>query len=736
MTKVFSISNIPEFSKKERIVVVGVIGKSPYRYPNKTSPLLSGVQSEENDIECHWDERKGILYLHAVTYLDTKRLVSLATSLDEDSKSTVKDADAAHWLVAAGELAIESCRAIALIFHLCHIVVLSSPTHMFDLNYLQLFRAVDGYRAELTAATTEALLRAAAGGAWDTHGRPCCPRLLFHFRRAPSQLRRAPALLKKLEHAVEDQIYFILRKARIITNVCAKSLFAIPKNEEFVYMSSSEECGDARDVSALLRGLVRLCAGAEPGPQPQRSFRQFLQSHLDMALGDGFDDNVGKYAMSTSFFEVLPIAQASYAEGLPPHYSSQHHLHKVGVALGVVDSMARGPLAAAARARLTAACAATWRTRTLCEAPSLTGHPCVLPHHDSSVEHSSGVRYVSACNCGRTKCSREDPYSVRAANHSFYTLAADECGTCKTLQAVHFPVFQPSTPSFRAAAVKGAEGSAARADGKEAEDEGAPPSPASPRSCWSPPDELSPGSADDDEDAPAPCGDADLELLAVHEPSAPEKSISRQPSTTEYLPGMLHTGSPAGLLPAFPSWSLVCLGASSLYSHSAGLPEHLQAGFLPHANHLLPWDCALAGRARGRHAPTVKIFFGYEYECGRGHRFVPAAPENGAGARFAAADVPLAAPCVCRAPGPARLARLHVVTPKAAVAVTLTPRVQPAPGRPAFTPGAGEPLRLSASAYWVLRFPFVYADERGVVPRSRALAGGCVLAPMFGLQAE
>lgn len=94
---------------------------------------------------------------------------------------------------------------------------------------------------------------------------------------------------------------------------------------------------------------------------------------------------------------------------------------------------------------------------------------------------------------------------------------------------------------------------------------------------------------------------------------------------------MLHTGSPPGLLPAFPSWSLVCLGASSLYSHSVGLPEHLQPGFLPHTNYLLPWDCTVRmethalwrGRGRGKPAPhsmTVKIFIGFEYECPRGHR--------------------------------------------------------------------------------------------------------------------
>ncbi|XP_034828775.1 nonsense-mediated mRNA decay factor SMG8 [Maniola hyperantus] len=816
MTKLFSISDIPEFSKKERIVVVGVIGKSPYRYPNKTTPLLPASQCEENGIECHWDERKSILYLHAVTYLDTKRLASLAASLDEDSKTTVKDADAAHWLVASGELAIESCRAIALIFHLCHIVVLSSPTPVFDLGYLQLFKAVDGYRAELTAATTEALLRSGVGGAWDSHGRPCCPRLLFHFRRAPTPLKRAHAALKRLEHAMEDQIYFILRKARIITNVCAKSLFAIPKNEEFVYISSDAEAGGARDVSSLIKGLVQLCAGAEAERAPARSFRAFLQSHLDLAFGDGFDDNVGKYAMTTSFFElpsasswraaaralaplylqapgsaaeeggalfdalatdvrfsqarcakVLPIAQASYAEGLPSHYSSQHHAHKVGVALGVVEAMARGPLAGAARERLRAACAATWRTRTLCEAPSLTGHPCVHPHHDSSKEHSSGVRYISACNCGRSKCSREDPYTVKQANYSFYVRAADECGVCNTLQNIDFPVFQPSTPSFRAAAVKGVEEAASQSESKEAEEEEeseppAAPSPATPRSPWTPPDELSPGSAaEEDEEEPEPCSDTGIEVVTVQETTAPEKVISRQPSTTEYLPGMLHAGSPAGLLPAFPSWSLVCLGASSLYSHSVGLPEHLQPGFLPHTNYLLPWDCSVRlepaapwrGRGRGKpasHSLTVKIFIGFEYECPRGHRFMMSSPDTvvsgggawgreaggGLGARLAAAPMPLQAPCLCRAHVHAQLARLHVVTPKASVHVTLDPKVQPVPGGPVFTPlGSGAaPLRLSTSAYWVLRFPFVFADERGVLPRAREHVVGTVRAPMFGLQ--
>jgi len=53
---------------------------------------------------------------------------------------------------------------------------------------------------------------------------------------------------------------------------------------------------------------------------------------------------------------------------------------------------------------------------------------------------------------------------------------------------------------------------------------------------------------------------------------------------------MLHTESPSGLLPQFQSWSLVCLGPSSLYSHNLGLQEQQQAGLLPGSAFLLPWD--------------------------------------------------------------------------------------------------------------------------------------------------
>ena len=81
-------------------------------------------------------------------------------------------------------------------------------------------------------------------------------------------------------------------------------------------------------------------------------------------------------------------------------------------------------------------------------------------------------------------------------------------------------------------------------------------------------------------------------------------------------------------------------------------------------------------------------------------------------------------------PPVAQLTRIHVVTPKAPVWVTLNPqvnsstfhlqrseilklKVQPSPGGPVFITGWEAPHRLAINSYWVLRLPYVYWGEGG-----------------------
>lgn len=49
---------------------------------------------------------------------------------------------------------------------------------------------------------------------WVSNGRFCIPRLIFYFERAPSI--QPPN--KKLEHNMEDRIYHVLKKTRIISS--------------------------------------------------------------------------------------------------------------------------------------------------------------------------------------------------------------------------------------------------------------------------------------------------------------------------------------------------------------------------------------------------------------------------------------------------------------------------------------------------------------------------------------
>ena len=86
----------------------------------------------------------------------------------------------------------------------------------------------------------------------------------------------------------------------------------------------------------------------------------------------------------------------------------------------------------------------------------------------------------------------------------------------------------------------------------------------------------------------------------------------------------------------------------------------------------------------------------------------------------------------------AQLMRLHVVTPKAAVHVTLDPKVRPAPPPcPEFITGYPEPVQLSPSSYWILRFPYVYEDENQIytLPKesSRAAQHGYLLKGTCGV---
>ncbi|XP_064115140.1 uncharacterized protein LOC135221254 [Macrobrachium nipponense] len=381
--------------------------------------------------------------------------------------------------------------------------------------------------------------------------------------------------------------------------------------------------------------------------------------------------------------------------------------------------------------------------------------------------HNSGVVYVSFCNCGRRQGQREDSFSIKAANYTFYQQLAESC--CSRLEnTIPFPTFKPSVTDAKAAKVSGSESdemeiesrSSLSRDSRDQADSETPHTPGL---------SLVGTGLSGSMNSATGTATAAARLIGDHNHTGSQvvitltkddskvitkdRGIIRQASTTEYLPGMLNTASPAGLLPRWSSWSLCCLGPSSLYSHNAGICD--QPGFLSGTNFLLPWDVTVKiedrdkwpaiadtlgkkalllknkkNRAGDIHEFSVKIFLGVEYECVRGHRFMMATPDRHLKAspsglvkdnatKIANADMPLYFPCPCSRSGNVvngQLMRLHVVTPKAPVNVTLNPQVQPGPDpcpRYIPQPSSSLPVKLSASTYWVLRLPYVYVGDQG-----------------------
>ena len=132
--------------------------------------------------------------------------------------------------------------------------------------------------------------------------------------------------------------------------------------------------------------------------------------------------------------KVFPAARDVYLEMLPPLYSTQEHLARRERALAFFEARVRGPAVGLWRGRLAEECERVWQGgRQGCDAVSLTGRPCLNPRHnppDSSQPHSSGVRFLQACGCGRTRRVVEDPFAMESAEVKVVqlTACAPSCG--------------------------------------------------------------------------------------------------------------------------------------------------------------------------------------------------------------------------------------------------------------------------------------------------------------------
>ncbi|VDO59868.1 unnamed protein product [Heligmosomoides polygyrus] len=449
-------------------------------------------------------------------------------------------------------------------------------------------------------------------------------------------------------------------------------------------------------------------------------------------------------------------------------FTKAEHDEKVAVAIAYLDAVLVGDRDEAI-AQVRAACDNLWQGGMRgCEQISMTGNRCHLKVHaavgDASVDpsawemHSNDITYLSTCSCGRRQAVRRDPFTLKEANYDFY-FENKIFSCCAGLEKHVFAVLEDDDTD--------AEKGVWSANENWEEGEGAGSNPLFPvdagmsRDRQNSADDNNPEAADEEEGTGSDTGedsasnaepeaiesssqssqDDDVHYRDIHSYLDDEAvSFVKNPHTKldeaaiafearlkklrakqiPFLEGVPHSLSPA-LPPLFPSWTLTCIGPNSYYTHSYGLRDqpNLKLG----GEYLYPvtvqlevdpvvWDRdmqyvqAVEGvSSRGpprktRRMPSeiekVKLFVGMEYECPRGHRFFVA--ENGE---------PL------RLPKTAQLMRVHVVTPKAPITVTIQPAVE-LPGQEGHF-GTGEaPLQLSWARYYILQLPFIYSGPSGV----------------------
>ncbi|KAJ0062180.1 hypothetical protein NL108_017418 [Boleophthalmus pectinirostris] len=264
---------------EDGLCVVGLFGKSDLRPESRTESLVDALLDRRafppfdagngGGIRAVHEPERRVLYLLMSSACDGRELLRACAAVSANGAH----ADA-HELWKSLER--ERCLHLLFLFSVCHVLLLVHPNHTFDVTYDRVFRAVDALRQKVLPLLRAAIKDCAVSKEWKVNCRACPPRVLFVFHMngslkvcsgadsvPPVDKPKRPSPRRRLQHALEDQIYRIFRKSRVLTNQSSNCLFTVPANQAFVYVAPAAE-EDA--VGALLGQLRSHCALGERDP--------------------------------------------------------------------------------------------------------------------------------------------------------------------------------------------------------------------------------------------------------------------------------------------------------------------------------------------------------------------------------------------------------------------------------------------------------------------------------------
>lgn len=91
------------------------------------------------EIEGYYNTNEKTVYLHLRGLLDTYTLLSEYDKFTENQ-------DCKDFLSIWAHMRDRYAKALLVLFHISHVIVLTHPTHTFDYSYVHLFRAMDVLR--------------------------------------------------------------------------------------------------------------------------------------------------------------------------------------------------------------------------------------------------------------------------------------------------------------------------------------------------------------------------------------------------------------------------------------------------------------------------------------------------------------------------------------------------------------------------------------------------------------
>ncbi|CAF97327.1 unnamed protein product, partial [Tetraodon nigroviridis] len=729
--------------REDGLCVVGVFGKSNMQSAAAKESLINTLTDKhvfslfsqtddggapESHIQAFYSQESRVLYLLLSSVCDSRQLLRACRSL---SSGMVHSEAHDFWK----GLERQHCLHLLYMFSVCHILLLVHPNQTFDVSYDRLFRALDALRQKVLPLLRTAIKDCPVSKEWKVNCRPCPPRLLFVFHTNGSlkvcgngsdsagnpdkPKKHSPR--RRLQHALEDQIYHVFRKSRVLTNQSSNCLFTVPANQAFVYVIPG---ADQDPVGVLLGQLRSNCTlleqdSAPPVYGPRRyqqmrrsarqvsfsgdsggalmgsqqldcSLKEFFLQHVDLVLTKkGFDDSVGRNPQPAHF--ELP----SYSKWV----QVASRLHQVLISKTEEEEEDEdeelAELATKVQAQLKVLegflDADTKFSENRCQRALPLAHSAYqsnLPHNYTTTVHKNQLAQALRVY---SQHARGWPSSATPCSCTRTATSSGAAATSCARSGPDRPTLRPQVPPAASAGVC------------------SPSSPAGLCSNWVRPTSYN-------------CH-AGLD----------------QPS---FLPGSCF------LLP----WDVVIRSRSE---EEAGLTDALDGGASswPAPNKtLMGKRGSTGGLGRNRRRDDMaRVFVGFEYEDGRGRRFISAGPDKivkvlGPGGtkdpatRVLNADMPLYIPSPSQGRGLkphfAQLIRLFVVVPDAPLEVTLNPQVSAPPSQkqkpvlhskcecvcfqvqpgpppcPLFHPEQTE-IPLPPDGFWVLRFPYSYATDHG-----------------------